>query len=85
MRSKSGYEDLKQSGIVPIPSSATLQRLTKPFKVNEWFGPKMNYLIDIENEIKKHGRPVIGHLMMDEIKLKTEYYGTLLQMLWQDL
>ena len=46
--------------------------MTKPFKVNEGFDPKVIYLIDVKNEIKKHGRPVRGHLMVDEIKLKNE-------------
>ena len=72
MRSKSGYEDLKQSGIVPIPSSAILNILTKPLKVNKGLDPKMNVLLDIENEINIDGGPVRGNLMMDEIKLRNE-------------
>ena len=69
-RSKTGYEELKDSGILPLPSSRTLERLTEPFKVNEGFDPKVNFLLDLKSDHNKCGGIVKGHLMMDEIKLK---------------
>ena len=69
-RSKAGYNELKESGLLPIPSASTLERLSKPFKIKEGFDPNVYLLLDIKNEIKKHGGSVKGHLMMDEIKLK---------------
>ncbi len=69
-RSKAGYEELKDSGLLPLPSASTLKRLTQPFKIKEGFDPKVGYLLNIKNEISKHGTPIRGHLMMDEIKLK---------------
>ena len=56
--------------MLPLPSASTLKKLTQPFKINEGFDPKVSYLFDVKNEISKHGGPVRGHLMMDEIKLK---------------
>ena len=69
-RSKAGYEELKDSGIITIPSASTLKNLTEHFKINEGFDLKVSYLLDIKNEISKHGGPVRGHLMIGEIKLK---------------
>ena len=48
-RSKAGYEELKESGVLPLPSASTLERLTKPFKIKEGFDPNVNLLLDIKN------------------------------------
>ena len=67
---KSGYEELKDSGMISIPCPSTLKKLTELLRVKEGFDPKVNFLLDLKNEISKNGGPVRGHLLMDEIKLK---------------
>ena len=41
-RSKARYEELKDSGVLPIPSASILERSTKPFKIKEGFDPNVN-------------------------------------------
>ena len=65
--SKKSY-NLRESGLLCLPHTSTLKKITNNLKVKPG-GDLNNYLpLKVEMELKKE--EIIGHLMMDKIKLK---------------
>ena len=68
LRSKRGYDDLRSSGLICLPSPRLLASKTSHYKIRPGGDPSI-YLM-IQDEIAASKESIVGHLMMDEIKLK---------------
>jgi hypothetical protein len=69
LRSKVGYKDQRKLSPLVMPSPSTMSRLLRETRLNEGYSPKIygNFF----DEYVKRSSPVIGHLVFDEMKLKT--------------
>ena len=68
LRNRKSYDDLRASGLLCLPSPRTLSNITKVTKVEPGGDPKLYMSILEENDDSE--KDIIGHLMLDEIKLK---------------
>ena len=68
LRSKRGYEDLRASGLICLPSPQALSKRASKCKVQSGGDPSI-YLM-LRDEISASPNDIVGHIMMDEIKLK---------------
>ena len=68
LRSKRGYEDLRASGLICLPSPQALSKRASKCKVQSGGDPSI-YLM-LKDEISASPDDIVGHIMMDEIKLK---------------
>jgi hypothetical protein len=69
LRSKVGYKDQRKLSPLVMPSTSTLDRLLRETRLNEGYSPKIygNFF----DEYVCRQSLVIGHLIFDEMKLKT--------------
>jgi hypothetical protein len=70
LRTKVGYKDQRKLSPLVMPSTSTMDRLLRETRLNEGYSPKIygNFF----DEVVAHTTPpVIGHLIFDEMKLKT--------------
>jgi hypothetical protein len=69
LRSKVGNKDQRKLSPLVMPSTSTMDRLLRETRLNEGYSPKIygNFF----DEFVARSSPVIGHLVFDEIKLKT--------------
>ena len=68
-RTKSGYDDLKKHNVICLPSKRTLEKYLSDLRPKEGMDPKSLLLLqDLKSKLKTE--KLVGHLMMDEIKLK---------------
>ena len=65
---KKSYDNLRESGLLCLPHPNTLKNITKNLKVEPGGDPSIYLLLKEEMEFKKED--IIGHLMMDKIKLR---------------
>ena len=72
--SKRGYDALQASGLIFLPSPRLLASKTSHCKIRSGGDPSI-YLI-IQDKIDASKESKVGHLMMDEIKLKMVFHST---------
>ena len=68
LRNKKAYDDIRSSGLLCLPSPRKLNEISSNLKV--YPGGDANVYIPFQQEIEENEKEVVGHLMMDEIKLK---------------
>ena len=68
LRNKRGYDDLRSSGLLCLPSPQILSRKASKLKVRPGGDPSI--YLSLQDEISESNDDIIGHVMMDEIKLK---------------
>ena len=68
LRSKKGYDDMRDSGLLCLPSPQLLNKKTSKYRVNPGGDPSI-YLM-LQDEIFASEEKIVGHLMFDEVKLK---------------
>ena len=68
MTSKSGYNMLRDSGLLSLPHQSTLSDIKQDMKIQPGGYPSI--YLSFWKEMKLSRIDVIGHLMVDEIKLK---------------
>jgi hypothetical protein len=73
MRSKSGYDDLREQSVAIMPSASLLKKIQQGMRVNEGHCAKI-YGWFHDSYVSKCDKVVHGHLMCDEMKLKSDIY-----------
>ena len=73
LRNRKSYDDLRASGLLCLPSPRSLSNITKVTKVEPGGDPKLYMSILEDNDDSE--KDIIGHLMLDEIKLKMELHS----------
>ena len=68
LRSKEGYDDMRDSGLICLPSPRTLSKKTSKCKLNPGGDPSI--YLTIQDEILASKENIVGYLMFDEVKLK---------------
>lgn len=68
IRSKKMYKAVGYVGLITLPHSSTLKKMTKEMKVELGLDP--NIYVSIIEKLKRTNKPVCDHLLMNEIKLK---------------
>ena len=68
LRSKKGYDNMRDSGLLTLSSPQLLSRKISKCKVKPGGDPSI-YLM-IQDELKSCEDNIVGHLMFDEVKLK---------------
>ena len=67
MTSKSGYNMLRESGLLSLPHQSTLSDIKQDMKIQPGGDPSI--YLSFKKEVKLSCIDVIGHLMVGEIKL----------------
>ena len=67
LRGKKSYDDLRDLGLLCLPQPSALKIITKNLKVLP--GGDSSIYLTLKDEIEKLAGEVLGHIMMDEIKL----------------
>ena len=68
IRSKTSYKDIPKSGLIMLPSSYTMKKVTAQFRINPGLDPNIMYIL--KDQLKNMVEDINGHLIMDEIKSK---------------
>ena len=69
-RSKTAYDNIRESNIIMFPSSRQLNRTKNGLKVRHGFNTLLYSRLHDEF-VRNHTGVVVGHVMMDEMKLKS--------------
>ena len=68
LQNKTSYDHIRRSGIVNLPHPNTLKSITKEMKYLPGYDP--NVYFSMKTQMAGIKGPLVGHLMVDEIKLK---------------
>ena len=74
LRNRKSYDELRMSGLLCLPDPRHLRRISGKLKVSEGGDPMIYSMFQEEVEQRKSGHcsTLIGHLMLDKIKLKKQ-------------
>ena len=72
LRDNKAYEEFQQSGLYMMPSVALLNKIKGSFKTRDGEDPKIYCRYKDERQHGKSNDGEVGHLMVDEIKLKSD-------------
>ena len=67
LRNRSSYNAMRESGMIKLPHQNTIHKITSEMKILPGYDP--NLYFTFKDQLKSESN-VMGHLMLDEIKLK---------------